>query len=447
MTNMKLNQSEYRNTIVIGGGAAGLYFGARIGQEATSSQIGSRHTLVLEKTNKLGTKLLMAGAGQCNITHGGHIKDFLDCYGEKGKAIRTVLYRHSNQEVCAFFESLGVPLVERDDKKIFPASMNSYDIRDALVSCAKHHGVEFETESAVVEIQSLIDGVDETSTIAKASVPRYRVVTSKGRTLETSNLVIATGGASYPTTGSDGSLYTILERDLGIIPIPLAPALVPAYTENYPFGELSGISIRNVSMKIYEPRSSNVKAKAKKKNELLVSGDLLFTHKNLSGPVIINHSRYLKPGTVVEINYLSDTKEEDVLQKMKKEFSANQHTIEHWITDHFGLPKRFSQILVGLAEIEGRKVSTLSGKELNRLATFLCRHRMVISGLGSYKEAMVTSGGIDLASITLKTMESKTHPGLYFIGEVVDVDGDTGGYNLQFAFASADAAVQSILEK
>lgn len=446
-------EAEFHQTIVVGAGAAGLYFAARPAAAACD-------ILILEKTQKIGTKLLMSGGGQCNLTHGGDIKEFLLRYGEKGRRIRTCLFQHNNQAVCKFFEGLGVQLTEREDGKIFPASLDARQVRDALLAAALEGGASVHTGAAVTAIRPL----QADQAVRTGGAARFLLSTADGRRFSCRNLVIATGGCSYPSTGSDGSLFPVLERDLDIPVVPPAPALAPAYIENYPFSDLSGISMP-VQIKIFPPaRGAKPAAAAAQTRDAKAAaaadtvpaaetapaqaraftGDLLLTHRNLSGPVILNHSRYMKSGTRLEINFLFPYTITSNIHQMKSEFPGNTKTIENWMALRYGLPKRFCEVLCALAKCTGRKVSTLSGEELKHLAGTFCAFGCVVSGLGSFREAMVTAGGVSLDAVSLKTMESKSHPGLYFIGETLDIDGDTGGYNLQFAFASAAAAAKQI---
>ena len=402
------------DTIILGAGAAGLYCAARMNPDTSGS------VLLLEKTEKYGTKLLMSGAGQCNLTHGGNIKDFLTHYGNHGSRIRTTLYAHNNLAVCDFFRSLGVELVEREDGKIFPKSMDAHQVLDALLTAARKNGVHLHTGADVTAVKALEEG--------------YQLTASDGCHWQCRNLVIACGGASYPATGSDGSIFPVLERDLGVEIVTPVPALTPVFVENYPFTELSGISFQNAEATI-NPGTKESRS---------FTGDLLLTHRSLSGPVILNNSRHMKTGMRLAINFVFPYTTDSILAHMKKEFSANSRTAEHWLADKYSLPKRFCEEIVKSADLSSRKVSTLSGGDMKTLALSLTAAPYTISGLGSFRQAMVTAGGVALSELSLKTMESKKHPGLYFIGEVIDADGDTGGYNLQFAFASAAAAAKAI---
>ena len=392
------------DTIIVGAGAAGLY---------CACALEGGNNLILEKGKRPGLKLLMAGSGQCNVTHGGSIKDFLLHYGEKGKRIRGVLQRHNNLELCQMLSEYGVETIEREDGKVFPKSMNGRDVLEALL---KHVKAEIVYKQDVKSV-----GLSDAGFIVEAS----------GREYICDNLVIATGGASYPTTGSDGTLAKVLSEELEIELEELRPALTPVFVENYPYGELSGISFKDAQIKI--GKHSSV-------------GDILFTFKNLSGPVIINSSRYMKTGDRLVVNYLYPMNFEEVVSKLKKEFPGNNKTVLHYLIDELHVPKRFAKLIVDSLGFE-RKVSQLSGAEIRTLASEIAAKGFTISGLAGFKEAMATAGGVSLDEISTKTLEAKKYPGLYFIGEVLDIDGDTGGYNLQFAYSSALAAAEHINDK
>lgn len=394
------------DTIIVGAGAAGLY---------CSCALNEKNNLILEKGRRPGLKLLMAGSGQCNVTHGGSIKDFLSHYGEHGKRIRGPLQRHNNIELCQMLSNFGVETVEREDGKVFPKSMDSRDVLDALLNNC-NGDISYETE--VINIDEDEDG-------------GFILTTSKGDFF-CQTLVVATGGASYPTTGSDGRLARTLAKELEIDIEELRPALTPAFVENYPYGELSGISFKNVEVRVA--------------GHTLID-DILFTFKNLSGPAIINSSRYMRTGDVLTINFLWPMRPEELLSKMKKDFPGNGKSIQHYLIDELSLPKRFAKLISEVLSMESLKVSQLTGTQMKQIVAELATKTFVISGLAGFKEAMATAGGISLDEIDAKTMESKKYPGLYFIGEVLDVDGDTGGYNLQFAYSSAKAAAEHINTK
>ena len=405
----------YKKTIVVGSGAAGLFFGA-----AAPASAG-RDILILEKTDKIGTKLLMAGSGHCNLTHAGSIKEFLLCYGQNGSRIRTCLYRHNNLEYVRFMESLGVPCSEREDGKIFPVSMDSRDVKKALLEAAAANSVTIMKNSPVTAVTVIPEGFEVT-------------VGSKQSSYICTNLVIATGGASYPTTGSDGTFLQVLKNALGVEITELHPALSPIYVQNYPFEELSGISFKNAGLKIFNKNSSSHEA----------AGDLLLTHRSFSGPLILNNSRYINTGSRVEINFIFPYTVSSVLSSIKEVFRGNNKTVSSFFAEKYSLPKRFVAAVLEHPGLSERKLSSLTGGEMETAARAFSAADYSVSGVGSFREAMATSGGVCLDSVNLSAMESKTYKGLYFIGEVLDIDGNSGGYNLQFAYSSARAALDAI---
>ena len=411
-------------TIVIGAGAGGLFFGAACPVSACGN------TLILEKTNKIGTKLLMSGSGQCNLTHGGSIKEFLSCYGAKGNRIRTVLYKHNNMEMQSFMHSLGVETAEREDGKVFPLSLSAKEVRDTLLRKCTDNGAEIRCNSEVIAITPLPDSGE------------FTVKTAAGVVYTCRNLVIASGGSSYPATGSDGTLLAIIRRDLPELnSTEPKPALVPVFVENYPFEALSGISFRNAEIKIFEPNSS----KPRKLSH--PCGDLLLTHKNLSGPVILNNSRDIFAGCRLEINFVLPYTLYDVASQIKEDFSANRRMISTYIGEKYLLPKKFVSAVLDRINVCDKAMGSLTGSEINRIAEAFAKSSFMVSGTAGFRTAMATSGGISLEEINLSEMQSKKYPGLYFIGEVLDIDGDTGGYNLQFAYSSAMTALTAIYQK
>ena len=384
------------DAIIIGGGAAGLFCAA-----ATKINNG----LILEKSSAPGRKLLMAGSGQCNLTHGGDIKDFINHYGEHGKKVRTPLYKVSNLKMMEFFESNDIPLIEREDGKVFPESMRASDVLNLLMHLASVNGWNMKTGCPAESIKVQEDG-------------SFLV---NGRH-EANKLIIACGGCSIPTTGSDGSIFPILET-LGLEVVEPAPALVPLTVQEYPYTELSGISFKNALVTVDGHKRVD---------------DVLFTHTNFSGPGILNLSRYAKPGSTLTINYLGKEEKLEVPSSTKK-------NILFWLADWYQLPKRFVEMVLSRAEVDPKTAANqVSKKQKQAISAILMRDTFSISGTTGFKQAMVTAGGVALNEVDMKTFESKKIPGLHIIGETLDVDGDTGGYNLQFAFSSGALAGQNL---
>ncbi len=402
---MNCSDTEY-NCIIVGAGAAGLFYAAADETEGRK--------LIIEKTSRPGQKLLMSGNGMCNITHGGSIKDFIAHYGDKGAKIRTCLYKHSNLELMQFMENADVPLTERPDGKLFPASMRAADVLDALLAKAYRNGFAFLYDCAVT-------GIDEGSK-GNAS-DGVCISLSDGRTLRTQKLVIATGGASYPATGSDGSFMEVLKRDLDVKMTALKPALAPVFVENYPYSDLSGISFDDVTVSCGGHTER---------------GPMLLTHKGFSGPAMLHISQYVKPGAQLTINYLPDQNIADVYRTIRDDQPANSKGIANYLAVQFGLPKAFAEKLFSAPS---RKLSSIGHKELENIVHLMMDRKHTVSGTGGFKEAMVTAGGVSLEEMNLKNMSLIKYPCIHVIGEALDINGDTGGYNLQFAYSSARTAV------
>ena len=384
---------------IIGAGASGLMLAANLDME------GSRG-IILEGSSCVGSKLLMSGGGHCNITHGGSIKDFVYAYGSEGQALRRCLYRHSNLDLARWLTEHGVELADENgdhvdpsygsngidnDGRIFPASMKARDVLDAFLGEALLNGWQIEKDAKVSGLRK--DGTWEITLIS-------------GYELRAEKVVIAAGGITYPETGSDGSMLEMLE-DLGIDVNEPRPALAPVYVENYPYPELSGISVPDVTVTAFSSDAAyTCKGKAAR-----MKGDLLFTHEGLSGPVILNISKYAAPGELLRLCYNKELHE---------------------------LPKRMQRVL------RERSRGLLGEVRTNVLASFLNQDDFTVSRVDEH--GMVTAGGVSLDGIDMKTMRIKAHEGLYAIGESIDADGITGGYNLQLCWSTAAAAADDLRE-
>lgn len=387
--------------IIIGAGAAGLYCSAAFDRPVKG--------LILEKTQRPGTKLLMSGGGQCNVTHGGSIKDFIPCYGKNGGKIRSCLYKYNNQQLVEFLEKGGVETITREDGKVFPKSMNARDILNLLLAKSQRNGFSIQYERPVTSINRTAEGLWQVAAAEENYLCR--------------NLVIATGGCSYPTTGSDGSIFPVLVRDLEIDITPLRPALTPIKVDAYPYGELSGISFTGVHLSIWR--------KDKKISE--ATGDLLFTHENFSGPLILNISKDITKGDKIMLNYLYPCDKTIALERINNAVNTSNLSLQNILSKELHLPKSFLQI-----------VTRETGTKLKSIASRLTADTFIVGNVEGYHKAMITNGGISLAEIDPKTMVLKKYPHLYAIGEVLDIDGWTGGYNLQFAYSSARTASSNI---
>jgi len=402
--------------IIIGAGAAGLFAGASLPSTVRG--------LIIEKKAAPGRKLLMSGSGQCNLTHGGSIKDFIPHYGKNGSGIRSILYNFSNLSVIDFFESKGIRLFEREDKKIFPKSLKAQDVLNVLVESCIENGLQFLYSSTVDHISH--NGI--------------YTVHCGDHSYEARKLIIATGGCSYPATGSDGSFFSVL-TEMGIEIASLTPALVPVYVNQYPYQSLSGISFQNAVVTINSSQNRDA---------------LLLTHTCFSGPAVLNLSRYAHPGDTIVMNYYPVKPEETINKELYQAMMGNSKQLLPVLYEYFNqdskessseIPKRFLEAICVRTGIDAAgKASRISPSQLKLITRFIVHDDYQIQKLGGFESAMVTAGGVALSKINMKTMESKKYPKLCFAGEVLDVDGDTGGYNLQFAFSSGCLAARNAID-
>lgn len=397
--------------IVIGGGPAGLFAAAR-------AAAGGASVLLLEKMAEPGRKLLVTGSGQCNLTHAGDIAGFFGHYGKGGAFLKPALRHLTNAGLVAHFTGRGVPLEAGEDGKFFPVSRKARDVLDALLADCREHGVVLRCGEAVREVERSGEG--------------FCVRTAAGEH-RSALLLIATGGASYPSTGSSGDGYAFA-RALGHTVAATAPALTPVTVRDYPFSDLAGISLRDCTVSLFREG---------KKVEGF-RGDLLLTHDGLSGPVVLNASRYILPGDEVRVSFLPEGRRDEITQALTGAGGTRVKTA----LSTFPVPERLLKRLIDLAGIPPDATSAhLDRKTRNRLIQVLTGHEMTVEALGGYRVAMATRGGVALDEVDGKTMESRVAGGLFFAGEVLDIDGDTGGYNLQAAFSTAALAADAILKR
>ena len=402
------------HTIIIGAGPAGLFAAQELGKQ-------NQKILVLEKNQEAGRKLLISGGAQCNFTHSGEVTDFFDRYGEHGKFIKKALLTFTNEDTIRFFEKEGVATYTREEtNKVFPKSHKSSDIRAALLQACKKHNVLIRYNQKV-NMLKVYDGI-------------FTLETENGERYFSDHVVIATGGKSFPNLGSTGDGYT-LASGLGHSIVEPRPALTYVTTHEREFCELSGISFKTLQITLWHQH--------KKITERI--GSLLFTHKGLSGPVILDATRWLAPGDQITVNYLYPLTFEDVRQRFAEEIpKRGKESILNYLKQ-YNLPKSFCEVICKMSGISTeRSCARLSKKEREDLVSKLTKCEFNISGTGGMNSAMVTAGGIALKEVNPTTLESRKQKGLYFAGEVLDIDGDTGGYNIQAAFSMGYLCATSI---
>ncbi|MBP7222257.1 MAG: NAD(P)/FAD-dependent oxidoreductase [Sedimentibacter sp.] len=396
------------DVIIIGAGPAGLF---------SAANIENKKVLIIEKNKRPGRKLLLTGAGQCNYTNNCAINEFFDRYGDKGRFIKPALYNFTNQETIDFFKKRGLRSIIREDDKVFPSSLKAIDVLNVLIDSVNHAQMLLNTR-----VERVSYDADKKLFYIKTHAFAYAAY----------NLIIATGGKSYPDTGSTGAGYEFA-ASLGHSVVEPKPALTPIYVENYQFGELSGVSFKNIKLSLFK---NNKKTKE-------FAGDFLFTHINISGPVIINNSRYMEAGDIIKINFTAFSNEDD-FRSFFESLIQSKTSIKTALKD-LALPRRFVEKALEICGIdENLPCSQLSKIQRNSLIQMFSAHPMKIIKLGDYNIAMVTKGGVSTSEVNSKTMESKKIPGLYFTGEVLDYDGDTGGFNIQAAFSTAKLAADAI---
>ncbi len=414
-------------TIVIGGGAAGLMaagFAAQQGAEV----------VLLEKNRDLGKKLAITGKGRCNITNACEIEDLIKNMPGNGQFLYGPFYTFTNRDVVDFFNRRGVPTKVERGQRVFPESDQAQDVIKALARFVTVNGGEISCGESVAEImaEELPEGEGKKGPFKKVT----GVKTIDGREYRGDAVIIATGGLSYPGTGSTGDGYKWAEA-LGHKVTPLKPSLVPLETREEWVKELQGLALRNVK----------VAARAGQKVLGEEFGEMLFTHFGLSGPVILTlsdlvvaHMEKVREPVTVVINLKTALSREQVDSRLQRDFAANTRK---QFKNSLGelLPKSLIPVMIKLSGIaEDKPVHQITRQERQGLVDLLTGLNLTITKPRSIKEAIVTAGGVVVKEVNPKTMESKLVQGLYFAGEVLDIHGYTGGFNLQAAFSTGYVA-------
>lgn len=399
-----------RKVIVIGGGAAGLM---AAGQAAEAGA----DTLLLEKMKRPGRKICITGKGRCNITNIAEIADFIGHFGKTGNFLRQVFARFFNHELMEFFDGLGLKQVKERGGRVFPASGKAVEVLQVLLKWLKQCGVEIR-ESSPVEELVIEDG-------------RIAGVIVQGRKIPCDAVILATGGASYPVTGSTGDGYR-LAGTAGHKVVSIRPALVPLVTAGNITGRMAELNLRNIKVRML--------VNGKKYKEAF--GELVFSKFGLTGPVILTLSGYavdaLQNGQ--QVTFAIDLKpalDDNKLEaRLLRDFASRGN--EDCASLLRGLlPREMVPVCLELTKIPAdRKVHSISSKERRRLRTWLKDFRLEVTGFRPFSEAIVTAGGVDTREIDPRTMESRLVKGLFIAGELLDIQGDTGGYNLQAAFST-----------
>ena len=398
---------------IIGAGPAGLM--------AAIYSAGSRaETVLLESGDTAGNKLLLTGGGRCNFTHVATIEELVKAFGSKGRFLRHGFYQFPPESVQQFFQKNGLKSKVEDNGCVFPVTDRADDIRDILLTEAKKLGVRFLFSTKVVSV---------------SKHGEHFVVSSTRREILAEKVIIGTGGISYPETGSTGDGYKFAQN-FGHTIIEPWPSLVPLVTlESWP-NELAGISLDNVKI-----------SAAIGKKKVITTGAMLFTHDGIGGPAVLELSRFVtdflpskKNPIKITIDLVAVSSEAELEKMILKQVSEHpKKTIVNILGEI--VPRRISQVLCKQFDLAAKLYANQLSKDLRRkLLQHLKSLSLSIVCTRPIAEAMVTRGGVSTAEIEPKTMESKICPGLFFAGEVIDVDGPCGGYNLQMCWSTGALA-------
>ena len=413
-----MQNDNYFNSIkiaVIGGGAAGMM------AAGTAAMYGAEVT-IFESTDRLGKKLAITGKGRCNVTNNCTREEFLEAVTKNPRFLYAALSAFSTEDTMNLFESLGVPLKTERGRRVFPVSEKAIDIVNALRNYSVAASITYKKVTLIEKTESGF------------------TVTAGKKQYAFDKVIIATGGKSYPLTGSDGSGYKLAMK-LGHSVTELIPSLIPLTSHSPLCRDMQGLSLKNVKISIKDEA-----------DKVLYTdfGEMMFAHFGVTGPVILSASAHIRDRDISTLRLCIDLKpalDEVTLDKrLLSDFSKKSNKD---LINALGelLPSKMIEPFIALSGIDGRKkVNSITKEERRVLLNTLKCFEIPLDGLRPIEEAIVTSGGVEVKEITPKTMESKLVEGLYFCGEVIDVDAYTGGYNLQIAFSTGYLAGKSAAE-
>lgn len=403
--------------LVIGGGAAGMFV-------AIFAAYNGNEVHLFEKNEKLGKKLFITGKGRCNITNASDMDTLFASVMTNSKFLYSSFYSYTNQDVIDFFENIGVRTKIERGNRVFPVSDHSSDVIAGLTKEMKKLGVEIHLQTEVEKI---------------VGTEQFEYIKLKnGQKIHGDSCIIATGGFSYQTTGSTGDGYRFA-KELGHSVKDIFPSLVPLVIKEEYVKELQGLSLKNVEASVYDG----------KKKLYGDFGEMLFTHYGVSGPLMLSASSYLA-GIIKgkELKLVIDLKPaltfEQLDQRVLRDFEENKNKqFKNALQKLF--PNKLIPVIVAISDIDSeKKVNLITKEERHQFVTLIKNFTLTITGLRGFDEAIITKGGVCVKEINPSTMESKLVKGLYFAGEVLDLDALTGGFNLQIAWATGHAAGSNI---
>ena len=405
--------------LIVGGGAAGMFasiMAARNGHEVH----------VFEKNDKLGKKLFITGKGRCNITNAGDMDALFSAVVSNAKFLYSGFYSYTNDQVIDFFENLGVKTKIERGNRVFPVSDHSSDVINGMIREMKRLKVQVHYEETVSNIRTSEEGFSE-------------LLLSDGALIKGDACIVATGGMSYESTGSTGDGYKFAER-IGHTVTPLYPSLVPIEVREWYAKELQGLALKNVAVKISDGKRVLYEEQ----------GEMLFTHFGVSGPLILSASSYVvkqldKHSLRLSIDLKPALSVEQLDKRILRDFEESKNK-----QFKNAIPKLFpSKLLPIMLELSGidpdKRVNEISKEERAGFVHLIKNFSMEMTGTRSFREAIITKGGVKVSEINPSTMESKKVKNVYFVGEVLDLDAVTGGFNLQIAWSTAYLAAISII--
>lgn len=417
---------------IIGGGAAGMYAAVMLAQAGHS-------VTIYEKNEKLGKKLFITGKGRCNLTNNCEVEELMKHVVTNPKFLYSAFYNCNAQDVMHFFEQNGLELKTERGNRVFPASDHSSDVIKTLEQALNKQKVTVRLHHTVTRIltEPAHDRMQNQMRVTGICVKDEKGLQKQEHF---DAVIVATGGLSYERTGSTGDGLRFA-RDLGLQVTECQPSLVPFEIEEDFCRNLMGLSLRNVTLSCY--------TKKKNKDKLLYQeqGEMLFTHFGISGPLVLSASAYTGKAKGepiwVEIDLKPALTIEQLDARILRDFDAAKNKQVRNALDEL-LPKKLIPVMIELAEIDPfKQVNTVTKEERERLIACMKKLTLHVVGTRGYEEAIITRGGVSVKEINPKTMEAKQIPGLYFIGEVLDVDALTGGFNLQIAWATAATVLLS----
>jgi len=414
---LKYKSMKY-DVVVIGGGPAGMMSAGRAGE------LGS-HVLLLEKNRGLGIKLLITGKGRCNITNKtDDLKEIVNKFGKNGKFLFSSFYKFGVDDIIEFFESRGVKTKIERGNRVFPVSDRSKDVLNALLGYLKKSQVKIKTNAQVKEIIKKGEKIE-------------KVVLDDGDEIFADKFIICTGGKSHSSTGSSGDGFQWLAK-LGHKITKLSPSLTPIIVKDEIVKELEGLSLKNVEISVYK-NDKKIDSKF---------GEAIFTANGLSGPIILNLSKKIgkEPSTKIKIkiDFKPALDFEKLDKRIQRDFQERNNKMFKNSLDKL-LPQKLIPVIIKLSKINSeKKVNLINREERKRLLHLIKEFDLDLKELAGYDKAIITAGGVDLKEIDPATMKSKLIDNLYFAGEIINIDGPTGGYNLQVCWSTGYVAGESV---